>query len=117
MVGNFLKCFVIEVSIPTRSWSPQHAGGSVVATEAHYAADSIVFESDDLAGVYSENGEREEEDDYLYWTDSEAFWSTVEAGACLVNINQLPSWFVLVILIVHLNTLTATRNAVRSVFC
>ncbi|KAK6625221.1 hypothetical protein RUM43_005512 [Polyplax serrata] len=67
--------------------------GTVVATEAHYAADSIVFESDELSGVYSEQGEREDEDDHLYWADSEAFWSTVEAGACLVNVNHLPKWF------------------------
>lgn len=86
---------MLEVAVPTRSWSPQHAGGTVVATEAHYAADSIVFESDEMSGIYSEHGEREDEDDHLYWTDTEAFWSTVEAGACLINVNHLPNWSVL----------------------
>ncbi|KAL0272686.1 UNVERIFIED_CONTAM: hypothetical protein PYX00_005559 [Menopon gallinae] len=82
-----------EITRPARSWSPQSSSGTVVATEAHSAIGSLVFESDELAGIYSEHGEREEEDDDLYWADSEAFWATIEAGACLVNLNHLPNWF------------------------
>lgn len=66
--------------------------GSIVGVEAHSEVDSSVFDSDQFAGIYSEVGEREEDDDHLYWADSEAFWASVEAGACLVNVCHLPNW-------------------------
>lgn len=67
----------------------------MVGTEAHYAADSIIFESDEFTGIYSEHGEREDDNDHLYWSDSEALWSTVEAGACIINTESLPNWLVI----------------------
>lgn len=81
-----------SVKKPSRAWSPIRTCGSIVGVEAHIDADSSVFESENSVGVYGEVGEREEEDDHLYWADSEALWSIVEAGACTVHPSQLPKW-------------------------
>lgn len=68
-----------------KAWSPVRSVGSVVGTEVF--SDETVYQSDRQDScIFAE-------DEELGWAEYEAPWSWVEAGACTVDIIQLPNWF------------------------
>lgn len=72
----------------SRAWSPVRSVGSVVGTEANPESDVWETESGRDSGVFPE------EDDSLafYWTECDAMWTWVVAGACTVDPQALPNW-------------------------
>lgn len=69
-----------------RAWSPVRSVGSVVGMEAHPDSDSSVFDVD--SGMYFD-----EEVSQTAWGTCDAAWTFVEAGACTIDIMQVPHWF------------------------
>lgn len=69
-----------------RAWSPVRSVGSVVGMEARPDSDSSVFDVD--SGMYFD-----EEVSQTAWGTCDAAWSFVDAGACNIDIVQVPHWF------------------------
>ncbi|XP_049762873.1 tectonin beta-propeller repeat-containing protein [Schistocerca cancellata] len=72
-------------------WSPIRSVGSVVGMEAHPESDGSVFDPDLSAdsGVYGDDDAGE-----MYWSECDVVWCMVAAGACTVDPQCLPNWFV-----------------------
>lgn len=69
-----------------RAWSPVRSVGSVVGMEAQPDSDSSVFDQD--SGMFFD-----EEVSQAAWGMCDTSWSFVEAGACSMDIVQVPHWF------------------------
>lgn len=69
-----------------------HSVGSVVGAEAHPETDGSVFDPD-LTGDSGVFGE-DESTAAIYWAECEMLWCKVEAGACLVDLNNPPKWII-----------------------
>lgn len=69
-----------------RAWSPVRSVGSVVGMEAHPECDSSAFDLDS-------NLFYDDEVSQAAWGTCDTTWSFVEAGACTIDILQLPHWF------------------------
>ncbi|XP_058805378.1 tectonin beta-propeller repeat-containing protein isoform X2 [Phymastichus coffea] len=78
------------VKVNPGSWSPVHSVGSVVGAEVNPETDGSIFDPDltSESGVFGED----ESAAIIYWTECEMQWSKVEAGACLVDLNNPPKW-------------------------
>lgn len=78
------KHFEAQLKNP-KAWSPVRSVGSVVGTEV--ISDESIYQSDrQEACIFAE-------DEELGWAEYKAPWSWVEAGACTVDVLQLPNWF------------------------
>lgn len=75
-----------------RSVSPIRSVGSVVACEVHPDSDSMIFEGESSrdSGIFAED-----DADHIgsTWTIDSSAWTTITAGALLLDQNQLPNWF------------------------
>uniref|UniRef100_A0ABD2WY66 Galectin domain-containing protein n=1 Tax=Trichogramma kaykai TaxID=54128 RepID=A0ABD2WY66_9HYME len=80
------------VKINPGSWSPVHSVGSMVGAEVHPETDGSIFDPD-FTGDSSVFGE-DESAAAIYWAEYEMTWVKVEAGACLVDLNNPPKWLV-----------------------
>ncbi|XP_030032628.1 tectonin beta-propeller repeat-containing protein isoform X2 [Manduca sexta] len=69
-----------------RAWSPVRSVGSVVGMEAQPDSDSSVFDVD--SGMFFDD-----EISQTAWGTCEATWAFVEAGACSMDVMQVPHWF------------------------
>ncbi|CAH1646069.1 unnamed protein product [Spodoptera littoralis] len=69
-----------------RAWSPVRSVGSVVGMEAQPDSDSSVFDVD--SGMFFDD-----EISQTAWGTCETTWAFVEAGACSVDVMQVPHWF------------------------
>lgn len=70
-----------------RAWSPVRSVGSVVGMEAQPDSDSSVFDQIDSGMFY------DDEVSQAAWGTCETTWSFVEAGACSMDVMQIPHWF------------------------
>ncbi|KAK9712924.1 Integral peroxisomal membrane peroxin [Popillia japonica] len=70
-----------------RAWSPVRSVGSIVGTEVHPESDESLWSDRQDSCIFAE-------DEELGWGEYEAPWSWVAAGACTIELNQLPNWFV-----------------------
>lgn len=69
-----------------RAWSPVRSVGSVVGMEAQPDSDSSVFDLD--SGMFFD-----EEVSQTAWGTCDTTWAFVEAGACSMDVVQVPHWF------------------------
>lgn len=69
-----------------RAWSPVRSVGSVVGMEAQPDSDSSVFDAD--SGMFFDD-----EISQTAWGTCDTTWAIVEAGACTIDIMQVPHWF------------------------
>ena len=90
----FKKCYTSKFEfyqVNPGSWSPVHSVGSMVGTEAHPETDGSIFDPD-LTGDSCVFGE-DESAAAIYWAECEMQWCKVEAGACLLDPNNPPKWY------------------------
>lgn len=83
-VGDLSSKYETQPKNP-KVWSPVRSVGSVLGTEVHPEADESIWSSRDSC-VFAD-------DEELGWAECEAAWSWVEAGACTIDVTQLPNWF------------------------
>lgn len=69
-----------------RAWSPVRSVGSVVGMEAQPDSDSSVFDVD--SGMYFDDDVGQ-----TAWGTCDTTWAFVDAGACSVDVMQVPHWF------------------------
>ena len=85
-VGD-LGCKEFETQLKNpRAWSPVRSVGSIVGTEVHPESDESLWSERQDSCIFAE-------DEELGWAEYEAPWSSVESGACTIDINQVPNWF------------------------
>ncbi|XP_022901913.1 tectonin beta-propeller repeat-containing protein isoform X3 [Onthophagus taurus] len=84
-VGDMSNKFETQLKNP-RAWSPVRSVGSIVGTEVHPESDESLFSDKADSCIFAE-------DEELGWAEYEAPWSFVAAGACTLDLNQLPNWF------------------------
>lgn len=73
-------------------WSPVRSAGSMVGMEAHPESDRSVFDPDSTdAAVFGDDDDAAGE---MFWAECDTIWCTVAAGACLLDPNCPPNWFI-----------------------